>query len=199
MAALAISGCSSSGEHTDSSAPTSKTSAPPSNSSTPQTPPPSRSGTAGTAPTWTPPASDPYRAWQAKPKGPIAPDAQDIHAKSVPLLNNTEATYGSESGSKCWPARASALTSACTTATGKAEQTAQRALSWIKHEPATYFTTLRTNANHILAAAGHYRTDRCADSPAAAPVRTRCQASAYAIAQAYPYLRGGFNAALEGR
>ncbi|WP_199551975.1 hypothetical protein [Streptomyces sp. N35] len=115
------------------------------------------------------------------------------------LLNNTEAVYGSETGSRCWPARPSALTPDCTSKVGKAEETARTALSWVSHEPAGTFTMLRTNAQHILNAARQYRTSQCETGPTGRSVVSRCQASAYTIAMAYPYLRAGFNGALEGR
>ncbi|MGA4539442.1 hypothetical protein ACPA54_05555 [Uniformispora flossi] len=152
------------------------------------------------APTSTWPDLPPDRlAWRDKPKGAYAADAEEIHTKANDMLNRMETTYGSQHGAKCWPDRPTMWTDQCTLGATKAEAAAKQSLEWIKNEPAATFTTLRANAAKVTKAAGAYRTNGCASDPKADTTRKACQDAAYTIAQAYNYLRDGFNAALEAR
>lgn len=152
------------------------------------------------APTSTWPDLPPDRlAWRDKPKGAYAADADEIRIKANDMLERMETTYGSQQGAKCWPDRPTMWTDQCTLGATKAEAAAKQSLEWIKNEPAATFTTLRANAAKVTKAAGAYRTNGCASDPKADKTRKACQDAAYTIAQAYNYLREGFNAALEGR
>ncbi|MGR7001871.1 hypothetical protein ACU686_33955 [Yinghuangia aomiensis] len=152
------------------------------------------------APTSTWPDLPPDRlAWRDKPKGAYAADAEEIHTKANDMLNRMETTYGSQQGAKCWPDRPTMWTDQCALGAAKAEAAAKQSLEWIKNEPAATFTTLRANAAKVTKAAGAYRTNGCASDPKGDTTRKACQEAAYTIAQAYNYLRDGFNAALEAR
>ncbi|MFD9359858.1 hypothetical protein [Streptomyces sp. NPDC060031] len=137
--------------------------------------------------------------WRNRPRGVGAPDAEAIHSKSTGLLNDTESRYGSGTGSKCWPQRATSLTSACAGNAAKAAETARTSLSWIAHEDPGAFTTLRGHADKVIKAAETYASRSCANAPAAPADREACWEAGHTVAQAYDRLRDGFNAALQAR
>ncbi|WP_371619138.1 hypothetical protein [Streptomyces sp. NBC_00454] len=137
--------------------------------------------------------------WKDQPRGVGAPDAEAVHSKSVGLLNDTETRYGSEKGSKCWPERPTSLTPLCAGNAAKAAETAKTSLSWISHEDPRTFTTLRANAGKVTKAAESYKAHACESAPAAQAERDACWEAGWTIAQAYPLLRDGFNAALQAR
>ncbi|WP_436791130.1 hypothetical protein [Yinghuangia sp. YIM S10712] len=139
-----------------------------------------------------------WNAWRSEPPGPVAPDVESVHADSVAWLNDLEETYGSAEGAKCWPERPTMWTDKCALGAAKAGEAARSSLQRIKHEPAGYFTTLRANAAKVTTAVTAYQSGNCASVPASSAKRAKCQEAAYTIAQAYIYLRAGFNAALAG-
>ncbi|MGW0662570.1 hypothetical protein [Streptodolium elevatio] len=149
------------------------------------------------SPTW-PDLPAELQAWNTEPKGRMAPDAESIHLQSRALIGDMEDMYGSARGAKCWPERPTMWTDMCALGATKANETVQKSLALISHEPAAYFTTLRANAAKITKAVSTYRTNGCAKDPASAKTRQTCQNAAYTIAQAYNSLRDGFNAALNG-
>ncbi|MFJ6793286.1 hypothetical protein [Streptomyces sp. NPDC091268] len=107
--------------------------------------------------------------WRGEPRGVAAPDAEAIHSKAVGLLGDAETRYGSGAGSKCWPARATSLTSLCAGSAAKAAETARTSLAWIAHEDPRTFTTLRGHAAKVVEAADAYAARSCADAPAPPP------------------------------
>ncbi|MFG2995081.1 hypothetical protein [Streptomyces sp. NPDC048340] len=197
-------GCSSTPDRTtDAAASPSAVPAPASSSATAQptaTPSTGTGGTAGpqSARTW-PDVSAVIMQWRNQPRGTAAPDAEAVHAKSVGLLNDAESRYGSDTGSKCWPQRATSLTPACAGNAAKAAETARTSLSWIAHEDPRTFTTLRAHADKVIKAAETYASRSCADAPAAAGEREACWEAGHTVAQAYGRLRDGFNAGLQAR
>ncbi|MEU8133534.1 hypothetical protein [Streptodolium elevatio] len=158
---------------------------------------PSASPSPSPSPTW-PDLPAELQAWNTEPKGRMAPDAESIHLQSRALIGDMEDMYGSARGAKCWPERPTMWTDMCALGATKANETVQKSLALISHEPAAYFTTLRANAAKITKAVSTYRTNGCAKDPASAKTRQTCQNAAYTIAQAYNSLRDGFNAALNG-
>ncbi|WP_330299908.1 hypothetical protein [Streptomyces sp. NBC_00503] len=210
VAAVAVlGGCSSGGAATDRAAASPSGSPTPSAPNSPAAPSaaPSASASSQAPSSGQSPQSDRswpdvftvINKWKDQPRGVGAPDAEAVHSKSVGLLNDTETRYGSEKGSKCWPERPTSLTALCAGNAAKAAETAKTSLSWISHEDPRTFTTLRANAGKVTKAVESYKAHACESAPAARAERDACWEAGWTIAQAYPLLRDGFNAALQAR
>ncbi|MBT2448703.1 hypothetical protein J7F03_16710 [Streptomyces sp. ISL-43] len=203
--AAALGGCSSADGKADraDASPSGSVSATPSTpSATPSTPAatqsqaPSAARSPQSTRSW-PDVSTVVMKWREQPRGVAAPDAEAVHTKSVGLLNDAETRYGSEKGSKCWPERPTSLTALCADDAAKAAGTAKTSLSRIAHEDQRSFTTLRANADKVVKAAEFYESRSCATAPAGQAERDACWDAGWVVAQAYPLLRDGFNAALQ--
>lgn len=189
---------SSAGAPTSASAGTSPSAAAPATPSATRSQAPSGTQGPQSSRPW-PDVSTVLQKWRGQPRGVGAPDAEAVQAKASNVLNDTETRYGSEKGSKCWPERPTSLTALCADNAAKAAETAKSSLSWIAHEDPRTFTTLRANADKVTKAAAAYTSGTCATAPAGQAERDACWESGWTIAQAYPLLRDGFNAALQAR